>query len=97
MPGAKRVASEEETLAPRINSGHLSDQFQRELSSNGDDLLQAELTIDDINSASGASCCEPCISPTCTQPLQLVRLLHRQRSFALFESQHHTVELTLKT
>lgn len=57
MPGAKRTASEEETIAPRINSGHLSDQFQRELSSNGDDLLQAELTIDDINSASGAVCC----------------------------------------
>lgn len=55
MPGAKRNAAEDDTLVPRIYSGHLSDQFQRELSSNGnDDLLENELTIDDINSASGA-------------------------------------------
>lgn len=97
MAGSKRAATEEETVAPRINSGNLSDQFHRELSSNGDDLLQAELTIDDINSASGAPFACQITKQLCDWSLQPTLVLHRERSVTVFEPQYNTVEFTCKT
>lgn len=49
---------DDQELVGRINSEHLSDQFQRELSHTPDkDLLHDnELKLDDIHSASGPSC-----------------------------------------
>lgn len=42
-------------LVGRIDSEHLSEQFQRDLSSSpGEDLLQDELKLDDISNASGS-------------------------------------------
>lgn len=42
-------------LVGRIDSEHLSEQFQRELSNSpGEDLLQDELKLEDISNASGS-------------------------------------------
>ena len=78
-------------LVGRIDSEHLSEQFQRELSNSpGDDLLQDELKLDDISNASG-----PCHAALCyaqslhvymqsgTYVQEAVLLhLHRQRSLS---------------
>lgn len=43
------------SLVGRIDSEHLSEQFQRELSNSpGEDLLQDELKLEDISNASGS-------------------------------------------
>ncbi len=55
MSAFRNRSAGEHELVGRINSEHLSEQFQRELSNTREDeLLQdRELRIDDIHSASG--------------------------------------------
>ena len=55
MSAFRNRSAGDNQLVGRINSEHLSDQFQRELSNTPEDeLLQdRELRIDDIHSASG--------------------------------------------
>lgn len=49
----KRLLNDSD-LVGRIDSEHLSEQFQRELSNSpGDDLLQDDLKLADISNASG--------------------------------------------
>lgn len=58
MSAYRTTGIDDQKLVGRINSEHLSDQFQRELSHTPDkDLLHDnELKLDDIHSASGPSC-----------------------------------------
>ena len=54
MLAYRKRSSNDPDLVGRIDSGHLSEQFQRDLSSSpGDDLLQNDLKLDDISNASG--------------------------------------------
>lgn len=53
-------------LVGRIDSEHLSEQFQRELSNSpGADLLQDELKLDDISNASGSCRKAKCFLHAC--------------------------------
>ena len=54
MLAYRKRPSNDPNLVGRIDSEHLSEQFQRELSNlPGDDLLHDELKLDDISNASG--------------------------------------------
>lgn len=54
MLAHRKRSSNDPDLVGRIDSEHLSEQFQRDLSSSpGDDLLQNDLKLDDISNASG--------------------------------------------
>lgn len=85
MSAFRKRTTDDHELVARINSEHLSDQFQRELSNTPeDDLLQdRELKLDDIHSASGLHLYLVLASWHCIESVLMVTLIIDMQAAAL--------------
>ncbi len=85
MSAFRKRSTDDHELVGRINSEHLSDQFQRELSNTvEDDLLHDdELKLDDIHNASGPP-------RAMALPLTMSHMLHSSTMVSSFRQRNRS-------